>query len=58
MRPVVADDGDGDAVIAAPALPVSLSADHRIVDGHDATRFIEAVLRMLREPEQLMMTAG
>ena len=54
VRPVVADDGEGDAVIAAPALPVSLSADHRIIDGHDATRFMEAVLRMLLEPEQLM----
>ena len=38
VRPVV----DGDAVVAAPTLPVSLSADHRVVDGRDATGFLEA----------------
>jgi pyruvate dehydrogenase E2 component (dihydrolipoamide acetyltransferase) len=45
-RPVV----DGDAVVAAPTLPVSLSADHRVIDGHDATGFLERVLALLREP--------
>ncbi len=48
-RPVV----DGDLVVAAPTLPVSLSADHRIVDGRDATRFLEHVVATLREPAQL-----
>ena len=38
-QPVV----DGDRVVAAPALPLSLSADHRVVDGHDATAFLDAV---------------
>jgi pyruvate/2-oxoglutarate dehydrogenase complex dihydrolipoamide acyltransferase (E2) component len=37
-------------VIGAPTLPVSLSADHRIVDGRDATGFLERVLALLREP--------
>ena len=37
VRPVV----DGDAVVAAPALPLSLSADHRVIDGHDATGFLD-----------------
>jgi pyruvate/2-oxoglutarate dehydrogenase complex dihydrolipoamide acyltransferase (E2) component len=45
-RPVV----DGDAVVAAPTLPVSMSADHRVIDGHDATGFLERVLALLREP--------
>jgi pyruvate dehydrogenase E2 component (dihydrolipoamide acetyltransferase) len=49
VRPVV----DGDAVVAAPTLPISLSADHRIVDGHDATGFLERVLATLRDPEIL-----
>ena len=43
VRPVV----DGDAVVAAPALPISLSADHRIVDGRAATGFLEAVAAQL-----------
>jgi pyruvate dehydrogenase E2 component (dihydrolipoamide acetyltransferase) len=46
VRPVV----DGDAVVAAPTLPVSLSADHRVVDGRDATGFLERVLALLRDP--------
>jgi pyruvate dehydrogenase E2 component (dihydrolipoamide acetyltransferase) len=49
VRPVV----DGDAVVAAPTLPVSLSADHRVVDGHDATTFVEHVLARLRDPSAL-----
>jgi pyruvate/2-oxoglutarate dehydrogenase complex dihydrolipoamide acyltransferase (E2) component len=50
VRPVV----DGDAVVAAPALPISLSADHRIVDGRDATRFVEAVAALLARPAPLL----
>ena len=49
-QPVV----DGDRVVAAPALPLSLSADHRVVDGHDATAFLDAVAALLREPRQLL----
>ena len=49
-RPVV----DGDRVVAAPALPLSLSADHRVVDGHDATAFLDAVAALLREPRPLL----
>jgi pyruvate/2-oxoglutarate dehydrogenase complex dihydrolipoamide acyltransferase (E2) component len=49
VRPVV----DGDAVVAAPALPISLSADHRIVDGRAATGFLEAVVALLARPSAL-----
>ena len=45
-RPVV----DGDAIVAAPTLPVSLSADHRVIDGREATGFLERVLALLRAP--------
>jgi pyruvate dehydrogenase E2 component (dihydrolipoamide acetyltransferase) len=50
VRPVV----DGDAVVAAPALPISLSADHRIIDGRDATRFIETIGALLADPAGLV----
>jgi pyruvate dehydrogenase E2 component (dihydrolipoamide acetyltransferase) len=50
-QPVVASD----QVVAAPALPLSLSADHRIVDGYHATRFLDAVARSLREPLALLV---
>jgi len=49
VRPVV----DGDTVVAAPALPISLSADHRVVDGHDATTFLERVAQLLLQPGEL-----
>jgi pyruvate dehydrogenase E2 component (dihydrolipoamide acetyltransferase) len=48
-RPLV----DDDAVIAAPTLPISLSADHRVIDGRDATGFLERILALLREPSLL-----
>ena len=35
MKPV----WDGKAVCAAPDLPMSLTADHRVIDGALATRF-------------------
>jgi pyruvate dehydrogenase E2 component (dihydrolipoyllysine-residue acetyltransferase) len=50
VRPVV----EGEQVVAAPALPLSLSADHRLVDGHHATRFLDAVATSLREPLPLL----
>jgi pyruvate dehydrogenase E2 component (dihydrolipoamide acetyltransferase) len=49
VRPVV----DGDSVVPAPTLPVSLSADHRVVDGRDATGFLERVLTLLGEPRRI-----
>src|SRR4029077_19176981 len=49
VRPVV----DGDAVVAAPALPISLSADHRIVDGRAATGCLETVAALLLIPTNL-----
>ncbi len=49
-QPVV----DGDRVVAAPALPLSLSADHRVVDGHHATTFLDTVAGLLREPLHLL----
>lgn len=49
LRPVV----DGDTVVAAPTLPVSLSADHRVIDGRDATAFLEHVLTRLRDPASI-----
>jgi pyruvate dehydrogenase E2 component (dihydrolipoamide acetyltransferase) len=54
VRPVV-HDGE---VVAAPALPISLSADHRIVDGRDATRFIERIAALLAAPSELVRSTA
>ena len=53
VRPVV----DGDAVVAAPTVPISLSADHRVIDGRDATGFLEAVAARLAQPSELVSTS-
>ena len=45
-RPIVEDD----RVVAAPALPLSLSADHRVVDGHHATVFLDDIATRLGRP--------
>jgi len=51
VRPVV----DGESVVAAPALPLALSADHRVVDGHDATAFLDRVAALLHDPLPLLV---
>jgi pyruvate dehydrogenase E2 component (dihydrolipoamide acetyltransferase) len=36
-------------------LPLSLSVDHRIVDGADAARFIKDVMVMLADPVAMLV---
>ncbi|GAB7387750.1 hypothetical protein BSNK01_15870 [Bacillaceae bacterium] len=35
-------------------LPLSLTFDHRIVDGAPAAKFLQTLIRLLDEPEQLL----
>lgn len=44
----------GDTVVKAFILPLSLSVDHRIVDGGEVTRFIKTVMNYLENPLLLM----
>ena len=41
------------AVVSRPLLTASLSADHRVTDGHLGGRFLVAVERLLQAPERL-----
>jgi pyruvate dehydrogenase E2 component (dihydrolipoamide acetyltransferase) len=43
----------GGQVIARPVVSATLSADHRVSDGHRGGRFLAAVDRLLQEPEKL-----
>jgi pyruvate/2-oxoglutarate dehydrogenase complex dihydrolipoamide acyltransferase (E2) component len=52
VRPVAV----GATVVAAPTVPISLSADHRVIDGRDATGFLEAVGESLSHPDALGIT--
>jgi pyruvate dehydrogenase E2 component (dihydrolipoamide acetyltransferase) len=42
-------------VAVRTVLPLSLSFDHRVVDGAEAIRFLTAVMRLLEEPAQLWL---
>jgi pyruvate dehydrogenase E2 component (dihydrolipoamide acetyltransferase) len=48
-RPWVADG----QVVARPILSATLTADHRVLDGHRGSVFLAAVDRLLQEPEAL-----
>lgn len=50
-KPVVRD---GEIVIRK-MLPLTLSFDHRVADGADAARFVTHVIRLLSDPESLLL---
>jgi pyruvate dehydrogenase E2 component (dihydrolipoamide acetyltransferase) len=41
------------SIVSRHILPVSLSFDHRVVDGADAARFVNTLRQILAEPERL-----
>lgn len=48
----VVEDGD---VVARPTLPLSLSFDHRVIDGADAAEFTNTVMKSLEQPQLLLV---
>jgi pyruvate dehydrogenase E2 component (dihydrolipoamide acetyltransferase) len=50
--PVVSDDN----IIAGHVLPLSMSVDHRIVDGAEAARFIKKIMAYLKDPVSMLLT--
>jgi pyruvate dehydrogenase E2 component (dihydrolipoamide acetyltransferase) len=53
-RPVVRERDGGSEVVPAPTLPLSLSIDHRVVDGAVAARFANTVMEHLEHPLLLL----
>ncbi len=53
-RPVF---GEHDQVVPGHMMYLSLSFDHRLVDGAEAARFCKEVIRLLEEPETLLLEA-
>lgn len=50
-RPVFVDDGrSGDAIRRAKLMNLSISCDHRVVDGWDAASYVQALKRQLETP--------
>jgi pyruvate dehydrogenase E2 component (dihydrolipoamide acetyltransferase) len=50
-KPVVRDD----KIVIGEMMNLSLSFDHRLIDGHVGAAFTYAVIRLLENPERLMM---
>ena len=50
--PVVTDD---DQIVIRPMMNLSLSFDHRLIDGHVGAEFTYSVIRLLEDPDRLMM---
>jgi len=50
-KPIV----EGDAIVPGNMLPLSLSVDHRIVDGADAARFIKDLMVLLADPVAMLV---
>lgn len=42
------------AIYAGLVLPLSLSCDHRVVDGAEGARFLNTIVKLLENPEQLL----
>ncbi len=56
LKPVVRTDAAGKhEIVPRLVMPLALSFDHRIADGADAIRFMQAIIAMLEDPEQLLL---
>ena len=56
LKPVVRSDAEGEPqVVPRRMMPLVLSFDHRIADGADAIRFMQAIIAMLEDPEQFLL---
>lgn len=51
-RPVV----KGDQIVIGEVMLLSLSFDHRIIDGHVGAAFAQEIIGLLEEPERLLVT--
>ena len=51
-RAVATDDGK---IVARTVMTVTLSADHRVVDGADSARFLATLKQMLEEPGMMLV---
>ena len=50
-RPIFVDNGrGGDDIVRAKLMNLSISCDHRVVDGHDAASFVQELKRYLETP--------
>ncbi|MEZ4589834.1 MAG: dihydrolipoamide acetyltransferase family protein [Chloroflexota bacterium] len=53
-QPVVVETPTGDELVIRPMMQMTLSVDHRIIDGAVAARFLQDVVAGLEEPDRLL----
>ncbi|MDQ6659875.1 MAG: 2-oxo acid dehydrogenase subunit E2, partial [Chloroflexota bacterium] len=53
-RAVVIEDGDTERIEIRPIMKVSLSADHRVLDGASGSRFLQQLKTFLEDPYLLL----
>ncbi|MBP6470793.1 MAG: 2-oxo acid dehydrogenase subunit E2 [Chloroflexi bacterium] len=53
-QPVVVETAVGDEVVIRPIMKMTLSVDHRIIDGAVAARFLQDVVAALAQPDRLL----
>ena len=46
---------DGDNVVARLTAPISVSVDHRVIDGVLAAKFLHGVVSLLESPTRLLL---
>lgn len=51
-RPVIAPDGQ---IVPGVLVPLSLTIDHRVIDGADGARFLNIIIDILENPTKLML---
>jgi pyruvate dehydrogenase E2 component (dihydrolipoamide acetyltransferase) len=54
-RAVVIETKDGDEIVARRRMNLSLSFDHRLIDGHEGAAFAQAVKAYLEQPELMLL---
>jgi pyruvate dehydrogenase E2 component (dihydrolipoamide acetyltransferase) len=52
-KPIVIDDRD--TVVVRPVIAFTLSADHRVIDGVVAARFLADLVKVVEHPEILLV---
>jgi pyruvate dehydrogenase E2 component (dihydrolipoamide acetyltransferase) len=55
-RPVVHKEGEKTNILPRLILPLTLSFDHRVVDGADAARFMNVIIDILEDPDRLLIS--
>ncbi len=55
-RPMfVADGMGGERIVKRKLMNISISCDHRVVDGHDAASFVQGIKRLIEAPALLLV---